>query len=121
MPGPLWPSSPWRNLDPDESKKKRMIQQIQEIKSAVKCKSVKITVCPHSHDDDARLCDDVLGEFVEGGVRVIVEALQLLHHVVQLENRPERLAVEAGVHGRRVKLEDGVVLTQSLLHKLRET
>lgn len=81
---------------------------------------MNLTVCPHSHDDDAGLGDDVLGELVEGGVGVVVEALQLLHPVVQVEKRPERLAVEAAVHRRRVKLEDGVVLTQSLRDKLRE-
>lgn len=76
------------------------------------------TVRPHSHDDDAGLGDDVLGEFVECGVGVVVEVLQLLHHVVQQENRPERLTV-AAVHRRGIKLEDCVVLTQSLLDKLR--
>lgn len=81
---------------------------------------VSLTVCPHGHDDDAGLGDDVLGELVEGGVGVVVEALQLLHHVVQLEKRPEGLAVGAAVHRRGVKLEDGVVLTQSLLDKLRD-
>lgn len=50
---------------------------------------------------------------------MVVEALQLLHHVVQLEDRPERLAVGA-VGRRRVELQDGVVLTQSLLDELRE-
>ena len=74
---------------------------------------------PHGHDDDAGLGDDVLVELVEGGVGVVVEALQLLHHVVQLEKRPERLTVGA-VGRRRVELEDGVVLTQSLLDELRE-
>lgn len=50
---------------------------------------------------------------------MIVEALQLLHHVVQLQDRPERLDVERAVHRRRVKLQDCVVLTQCVLHKLR--
>lgn len=79
------------------------------------------TIRPHRHDDDAGLSDHVLGELVEGGVGVIVEALQLLLHVVQLEERTERLAVEGAVHRRRVELEDGVVLVQSRLDELRET
>lgn len=76
-------------------------------------------ICPHGHDDDAGLGDDVLDKVVEGGVGVVVEALQVLHHVVQVEDRPEGLDVAGAVHRRGVKLEDGVILTQSLLHKLR--
>lgn len=79
-----------------------------------------LAISAHSHDDNAGLCDDVPGELVEGGVGVIVEALQLLYHIVQLEVNPERLreGFVAGVHCRGVKLEDCVVLAQSLLHKL---
>lgn len=79
-----------------------------------------LAISAHSHDDNAGLCDDVPGELVEGGVGVIVEALQLLDHIVQLEVNPERLreGFVAGVHYRGVKLEDRVVLAQSLLHKL---
>lgn len=51
---------------------------------------------------------------------MVDEALQLLHHIVQLEDRPEGLGVQGAVHRRRVKMEDGVVLTQSLLDGLRE-
>lgn len=48
----------------------------------------KWSVCPHSDYDDAGLGDDVLEERVEGRFGVVVEALQLLHHVVQLEEGP---------------------------------
>lgn len=81
--------------------------------------SADFSVCPHGHDDDAGLGDDVLDEVVEGGVGVVVEALQVLHHVVQVEDRPEGLDVAGAVHPRGAELEDGVVLPQSLLHKLR--
>lgn len=50
---------------------------------------------------------------------MVFEALQLFHHVVQVEERPQRLDVTGAVHRRSVKLEDGVVLTQNLLDKLR--
>lgn len=116
-PEPLWPSSPWRNLDPDDSETKRVKSTDGEVTSG---ESVDLLEGPpHGHDDDAGLGDDVLVELVEGGVGVVVEALQLLLHVVQLEKRAERRAVGA-VGRRRVELEDGVVLTQSLLDELRE-
>lgn len=75
----------------------------------------------HGHNDEAGLSDHVFDQLVEEGVGVIVEALELLHHVVQLQVRPERLGVEGAVHERRVKLEDGVVLALHVLDKLRET
>lgn len=75
--------------------------------------------CSHSHDDDARLCDDVLGELVEGGDGMILEAFQVLLHVVQLHDRPQRLTVLAAAHLRGVKLDDGVVLIEGILEKLR--
>lgn len=75
---------------------------------------------PHRDDDDAGLSDDVLGELVEAGVGVVVEVLQLLHHVVQVQERPQGLSVQRGVDRRRVELQDGVVLTQRLLDKLRQ-
>lgn len=80
-----------------------------------------LTVRSHCHKDDAGLCDGAIVELVEAGVWVIVEILQLLIHVVQLQGRPERLGVEGAVHWRRVKLENSVVLTQSVLDELRET
>lgn len=75
-------------------------------------------VRPHGDDDDARLRDDILVQLVEGGVRVVVEALQLLAGVVQVDVRPEGLGVRRGVDRRRVELQDAVILTLSLLHKL---
>lgn len=76
-------------------------------------------VSAHRDDDDAGLRDNVLQELVEGGVRVIVEALELLHHVVQVEKCPQGLDVAGAVHRWRVELQDRVVLAQSLLNKLR--
>lgn len=81
--------------------------------------SASVSVSPHRDNDDAGLRDDVLQELVEGGVRVIVEALQLLHHVVQEEKRLQGLDVAGAVHRRGVELQDRVILAQSLLNKLR--
>lgn len=78
-----------------------------------------LSVCPHGHDDDAGLGDDVLGQLVEGGVGVVTEALQHFDRVVQLDDGPEGLDAAGAVYRRGVELEDGVVLTQSLLDKLR--
>lgn len=75
--------------------------------------------CAHSHDDDARVRDDVLGELVEGGGGVILEALQVLLHVVQLDDRPQRLTVLAAAHLRGVELDGRVVLIEGVLEKLR--
>lgn len=52
---------------------------------------------------------------------MIVKALQLLLHIVQLQKCPERLGVDGAVHGWRVKLEDSVILAQCVLDKLGET
>lgn len=82
---------------------------------------MNVSACPHRNDDDAGLRDDVLQEIVEGGVGVIVEVLQFLHHFVQQEKRPQSLDVAGAVHRWRVELQDCVVLTQSLLNKLRGT
>lgn len=74
----------------------------------------------HVDDDDAGLRDDVLGEVFEGGVGVIIEALQVLHHVVQLDDGPQSLSVPAALHLRGQELQERVVFTEVLSRKLRD-
>lgn len=64
----------------------------------------------HVDDDDARLCDDVLGQVFERGVGVIIETLQVLHHVVQLDHRPQGLTVAAAPHLRGQELQERVAI-----------
>lgn len=109
-PGPLWLSWPCRNLDPEQNRRVRSLKRLH--------RTVSVSARPHRDNDDAGLRDDVLQELVEGGVRVVVEALQLLHHVVQVEKRPQGLDVAGAVHHWGVELQDRVVLAQSLLNKL---
>lgn len=71
--------------------------------------------CTHSDDDDAGLSDDLLGQLVEDGVRVVVEGLQLLHPVVQQDVRFKAL-VQGAVHRWRPKLDYRVVLLVGVLN-----
>lgn len=81
---------------------------------------MKKNIISHRHNDDTGLCDFVIGQFIEDGVRVVVEVLQLLHDVVQLHHGPQGLSVHGAVDWRRVELQHGVVLAQRLLHKLKD-
>lgn len=75
----------------------------------------------HRDDDDAGLGDDVLLQLVEGGVGVVGEAPQLLHHVVQVEEGPQGLQAAGAVDGGGVEAQQRVVLLHPLLDKLRRT
>lgn len=78
------------------------------------------TVETHRDNDHAVFRDDLVGELVEGGVRVVIERFQLLDEVVQLDEGPEGLALVRPVDGRGEELQHGVVLTVSLLADLKE-
>lgn len=75
--------------------------------------------CTHGDDDDAGLCDDLLGQLVEDGVGVVVKRLQLLLQVVQADVGPEPRALIGAVHRRRRKLDHRVVLTVGPLKELK--
>lgn len=53
---------------------------------------------PYCDDDDAGFSDDILGQWVECRVELIVKVLELFHDVVQLHHCPERLNVHTAVH-----------------------
>lgn len=63
----------------------------------------------HSDDYDACFINDVLRQFVEGGVGMVVEGLQLLYPIVQLDVGFKGLA-QGAVYFWRPKLDDCVVL-----------
>lgn len=73
---------------------------------------------PHPDNNDASLGDDVLGQVVEDGVRVVIKGLQLLHPVVQLDVRSHVL-VEGAVHCWRSELDHRVIFLMGLLNGRR--
>ncbi len=70
--------------------------------------------CTHSDTDDAGLCDDLLGQLVEDGVRVVFKGLKFLYPVVQMDVR-FKLLVQGVVYCWRPKLDDRVVLLVGIL------
>lgn len=75
--------------------------------------------CTHSDDDDAGLSDDLLGQVVEDGVRVVIEGLQFLHPVVQMEVR-SKVLVRGTAYCWRMKLHDCVVFLVGVLNESKE-